>query len=142
MIASDARAGEIMTRVGERCGEMLARYVNFFNPSNLVIGGDVARTGDVFLAAIRQAVYRDSLPAATRNLTITSAALGRAAGLRGAAALAIEHLFARDIFAASFHGRSPAGRIDLGQAMEPKSRAPRSRTPARGAAAAIRTGGS
>ncbi len=141
VIAGDSRATEIVTKVGERCGEMLARFVNFFNPSNLVIGGDAARAGDVFLAAIRQAVYRDSLPAATRNLTIKSAMLGKAAGLRGAAALAIEHLFARATFAAWFRGRSPAGRIDLGQAMEPKSRVQRPRSLARAAAAAIGTGG-
>ena len=141
VIAGDTRATEIVTGVGDRCGEMLARFVNFFNPSDVVVGGDVARAGDVFLAAIRQAVYRDSLPAATRNLTITSAALGRAAGLRGAAALAIEHLFARDIFAAWFRGRSPAGRIELGQGMEPKPRTQRPRSPARAAAAAAGTGG-
>lgn len=136
VIAGDSRASEIMTGVGDRCGEMLARFVNFFNPSNLVIGGDVARAGDVFLAAIRQAVYRDSLPAATRNLTITSATLGRGAGLRGAAALAIEHLFARETFAAWFAGRSPAGLIELGHAMTPKSQPPRPRTIVRSAAAA------
>ena len=37
---------------------MLASVVNFFNPSLVVIGGGVAQSGDLLLAAIRETVYR------------------------------------------------------------------------------------
>ena len=49
---------------------MLATLVNFYNPSLIIIGGGVAEAGDLLLAAIRQVVYRKSLPLATRNLPI------------------------------------------------------------------------
>ena len=48
---------------------MLATVVNFFNPSLIVIGGGVAQSGDQLLAAIRETVYRRSLPLATRKLS-------------------------------------------------------------------------
>ncbi len=49
---------------------MLTGIVNFFNPSLVVIGGGVAGAGDLLLATIRQAIYRRSLPLATRDLTV------------------------------------------------------------------------
>ena len=46
------------------------------------------------LAAIREAVYRRSLPLATRTLRIEPSILGEAAGLAGAAHLVLDALFA------------------------------------------------
>ena len=114
-VAGDPTVVGIVARCGERSGETLARLVNFFNPSRVVVGGSLARAGDAFLAAIRQAVYRESLPAATRNLSITSSSLGSLAGLRGAATLATGELFSLKTFAAWFRDRSPAGHSALGQ---------------------------
>ena len=59
---------------------MLASVVNFFNPSLVVIGGGVAQSGDQLLAAIRETVYRRSLPLATRDLLIQRSSLGGLAG--------------------------------------------------------------
>ena len=55
---------------------MLAGMVNFFNPSLIVIGGGVAASGDLFLAAIRETVYRRSLPLATRELADSALVAG------------------------------------------------------------------
>jgi len=78
---------------------MLAGVVNFFNPSLIVIGGGVARSGDALLASIRETVYRRSLPLATRDLLIQRSSLGTLAGVIGAAAMVAGELFARDALA-------------------------------------------
>ena len=86
----DPVAVELMRESGNAIGTVLAGLVNFFNPSHIVIGGGVSQVNDVLLAAIRQAVYRRSLPIATRNLVIQHSALGADAGIIGAAALTLD----------------------------------------------------
>jgi predicted NBD/HSP70 family sugar kinase len=70
--------------------------VNFFNPSLIVVGGGVAQSGDQLLAAIRETVYRRSLPLATRDLVVQRSSLGALAGVVGASAMVLEQLFSRD----------------------------------------------
>lgn len=74
-------------------GDSIATLVNIFNPSTIVVGGAIAGAGEVFLAEVRQQVYSQSLPLATRDLVITTSASDRTAPIRGGAALAIEELF-------------------------------------------------
>ena len=50
-------------------------------------------SGDVLLAAIRETVYRRSLPLATRELVIQRSSLGSLAGVTGAAAMVADQLF-------------------------------------------------
>jgi predicted NBD/HSP70 family sugar kinase len=50
----------------------------------VVVGGGVAQIGDLFLQPIREAVHRRSLPAAARNVRITTAVLGRQSSSMGA----------------------------------------------------------
>ena len=75
---------------------MLASVVNFFNPSLIVIGGGVANSPDQLLAAIRETVYRRSLPLATRELLIQRSSLGGLAGVIGASSMVVDQLFSRD----------------------------------------------
>ena len=75
---------------------MLASVVNFFNPSLIVIGGGVANSPDLFLASIRESVYRRSLPLATRDLLIQRSSLGGLAGVIGASAMVGDQLFSRE----------------------------------------------
>ena len=86
----DPAAVELIRDCGNAIGEVLAGLVNFYNPSRIVIGGVGAPVGDVLLASIRQAVYRSSLPLATRDLTIQNSSLGINAGLVGAAILTVD----------------------------------------------------
>jgi predicted NBD/HSP70 family sugar kinase len=86
----DPAAVELMRDCGNAIGGVLAGLVNFYNPSRVVIGGVGAQVGDVLLASIRQAVYRGSLPLATRDLTIQNSSLGVDAGLVGAAILTVD----------------------------------------------------
>jgi len=55
-----------------------------------VVGGGVANIGHSLLAEIRSAVYRRSLPLATRNLPIVLSELDQEAGVTGASVLAVE----------------------------------------------------
>lgn len=84
---------EIIKLSGRLVGHVLASLVNFFNPSLIVLGGGVSHSGDAWLAAMRQEIYRRSLPLGTRHLVIQRAQLGERAGVVGAAALAIQQMF-------------------------------------------------
>jgi predicted NBD/HSP70 family sugar kinase len=86
----DPEAVELMRDCGSAIGSVLAGLVNFFNPQRIVLGGIGAQVGDVLLASVRQAVYRNSLPLATRVLRIENSQLGLNAGLVGAAILAVD----------------------------------------------------
>ena len=87
---SDPIAVALIRESGNAVGRVLAGLVNFFNPSHIVVGGGVAQTGDVLLAAIRQAVYQYSLPLSTRTLTIMQSTVGSRVGVFGAAILALD----------------------------------------------------
>jgi glucokinase-like ROK family protein len=95
----DAYAVSMLQSAGHRVGLMLASVVNFFNPSLIVVGGGVAQSGDQLLAAIRETVYRRSLPLATRDLVVQRSSLGALAGVVGASAMVLEQLFSRDFLA-------------------------------------------
>jgi glucokinase-like ROK family protein len=89
----DPVANEIIHDSGRIIGEVLAGLVNFFNPSLILIGGGVSNIGHQFLAAIRRGVLHRSLPLSTRHLRIDVSATGANAGVYGAIALAMEHVF-------------------------------------------------
>ena len=92
---------------------MLASVVNFFNPSLIVIGGGVANSPDVFLASIREAVYRRSLPLATRDLQIAHSSLGGLAGVIGASSMVVDQLFSRESIGRWLEAGHPSGSPDL-----------------------------
>jgi glucokinase-like ROK family protein len=89
----DPDAAKLLNSSARHVGQMLATLVNFHNPSLIVIGGSVARSGDSYLATVRQMVLNRSLPLATRELRITPSPLKDRAGLLGAAFLVIDELF-------------------------------------------------
>jgi glucokinase-like ROK family protein len=105
----DPFAVSLLQSAGHRVGLMLASVVNFFNPSLIVVGGGVAQSGDQLLAAIRETVYRRSLPLATRDLVVHRSSLGALAGVVGASAMVLEQLFSRDFLAQWLNERAPVG---------------------------------
>lgn len=84
---------ELLARSGRAVGEALAPLANLLNPSLIVLSGSVAQTGDILLAAVREAVYRQSHPLVTRDLRILRSQMGGSAGLVGAAQVVVEALF-------------------------------------------------
>jgi glucokinase-like ROK family protein len=112
----DPVALALLQDAGRRVGQMLASVVNFFNPSLLVIGGGVAHSGDGLLAAVRETVYRRSLPLATRDLLIQRSSLGGLAGVIGASAMVLDQLFARENIGTWLAAGSSAGMPEVAAA--------------------------
>ncbi len=112
----DAPARALLTRAGRLVGTTLATLVSFYNPGLVVLGGGVVRAGDHVLAAVRESVYRRSLPLATRTLQIEMSTLGDTAGLTGAVHLALDELFVPDRLAHWLPYTTPAGRPELAHA--------------------------
>jgi predicted NBD/HSP70 family sugar kinase len=109
----DPVAVELLQRAGAIVGETLAALVNFFNPSMILLGGRVGASGNLLLASIRQAVYRRSLPLATRDLQVGLSPLSDRVGLRGAAFMVVDELFSRERLGRWITEGSPAGRPAL-----------------------------
>lgn len=66
------------------------------NPSIIVIGGSIARSGEHLLAGIREVVYRRSIPLATKNLGIVQSEGGDRAGVLGAVIMVNQVVLAPD----------------------------------------------
>jgi len=96
-VANGAAAGDefcnrALMESGTKVGGVLAKLVNFFNPSLIVVGGGVALSGERYIASIREAVYRRSTPLATSDLVVKKAALGEDGGVVGAATLVLDEV--------------------------------------------------
>ncbi|MER6829264.1 ROK family protein [Streptosporangium sp. NPDC000563] len=92
--AGNTDAVQLIRQAGREVGDVLASIVNFFNPSVIVVGGDISEAGEQVLAGLREVIYSRSLPLATQHLTITASELGDRAGVIGAAVMVIEHVLA------------------------------------------------
>lgn len=91
-LRGDPAARQLVIESARLVGEALARVVNFFNPSLILIGGGVASAGDLYLRQVRLAILSRSLPLATRSLEILQSPLADRAGLRGAAFMVVDEL--------------------------------------------------
>jgi predicted NBD/HSP70 family sugar kinase len=81
----DPLAIGLVRDAGRVIGSALAHVVSLLNPSVVVVGGQLAASGEHLLAGIRERVYARSLPLATRELQITSSRLDGDAGVTGLA---------------------------------------------------------
>src|SRR3954452_12541031 len=54
----DRGAGRAVTEAAQAVGEALATVVNLFNPELILVGGDLAATGETVLAPLRAAIER------------------------------------------------------------------------------------
>lgn len=79
---------------GRLIGQALASIVNLLNPALIMVGGDMAKAELQLLAGIREVVYQRSTTLSTTDLLITGSSLDDRAGITGAAAMVIEHIFA------------------------------------------------
>lgn len=88
----DADARRAIRDSGRHVGEVLAAAVNLVNPAVLVIAGDMAGAYEIFVAGLRETLYRDATALATRALQISPSVYGDDSGLRGSAMLALDHV--------------------------------------------------
>jgi predicted NBD/HSP70 family sugar kinase len=88
-LSGDRGATTAIAEAGELIGEALATLVTLLNPKLIVVGGDLATTGDVVLDPIRAAIARYSVPPAGAAVEIVRGTLGDRAEVLGAAALVL-----------------------------------------------------
>jgi len=86
--AGDQVAMDLIKSSGTLIGEVLAGVVNSFNPSLILIGGGVAKIG-----AVLSNDPARGLSLSTQHLRIDYSSMGDDAGITGAIALALEHIF-------------------------------------------------
>ncbi|WP_128376783.1 ROK family protein [Streptomyces cavernae] len=92
LAAGHPEAAALAREAGRQVGDVLATVVTLLNPGVLVIAGDLA--GTPFLTGVRELLYQRALPRSTARLDVVTSRLGEQAGLVGAGALVVEHLYA------------------------------------------------
>ncbi|WSQ09056.1 ROK family protein [Streptomyces sp. NBC_01231] len=85
-------AAALARDAGRQVGDVLATVVTLLNPGVLMIAGDLA--GTPFLTGVRELLYQRALPRSTAHLDVVTSRLGDRAGLIGAGAMVVEHLYA------------------------------------------------
>ncbi|MGQ9557629.1 MAG: ROK family protein [Desulfurispora sp.] len=88
----DRLALEIWRETGELVGWALATAVTLLNPRLVIVGGGVARAGEVLLGPMRDTLCRRAMPEHARQVEVVSAHLGERAGVIGAASLAWKNI--------------------------------------------------
>ena len=85
----DKLAKDALTRAGTYLGITVADILHVFNPSMVIIGGGVSKSGDAFFVPMRAAMSEHVISKKyLEGLTLTTCALGDDVGLMGALALA------------------------------------------------------
>ncbi|MEU0738003.1 ROK family protein [Streptomyces sp. NPDC006134] len=92
LAAGHPEAAALAREAGRLVGDVLATVVTLLNPGVLMIAGDLA--GTPFLTGVRELLYQRALPRSTAHLDVVASGLGERAGLVGAGALVVEHLYA------------------------------------------------
>jgi glucokinase len=90
--AGDPVACQLWGQLGIEIGTALSNAVWLLNPDTIVIGGGVARAGELLFAPIRQTIRALTMPIFYENLVIVPAALGNDAGVIGSASVALDSL--------------------------------------------------
>ena len=79
---------EVIDEIGDKLGVHIANLINIFNPETLVIGGELAATGDYLLQPLKTAVNKHILNQVSQDTTIRIAHLGENAGVIGGCLMA------------------------------------------------------
>lgn len=88
--AGDRLAGELLEETADYLGRGISAAVNILNPSIVVLGGGVGKSGECLFAPLRAAVDRYALKENAAAVTVAPAGLGDAAGVLGGVALALQ----------------------------------------------------
>lgn len=98
-----------LERVGAEIGRSLADVVGLLNPQAVIVGGNLAETGERLVAGLRQALLAGTHDFSRRGLVVERARLGEKAGVRGASLMAQDALFdVARVSAATGRRRDPA----------------------------------
>lgn len=85
-LAGDETARWLLAETGRYLGIGLGNVVSLLNPKRIVVGGGVARAGELILASVREEISR-RVPIGMDTAEVVLAELGPAAGVIGASTL-------------------------------------------------------
>jgi len=85
--AGDSASRDIIQRAGYYLGVGLASYVNIFNPEVIIIGGGLAKMGELLLGPARAEMEARAMPEALKAVQLKPAELGDYVGVMGMVAL-------------------------------------------------------
>jgi len=86
----DSLALEVILKAATYLGVGIANLVNIFNPEMIIIGGGMAKMGDLLLNPARQVVREGAFQLSVQAVQIVPAQLGDDAGVLGAAVFAFQ----------------------------------------------------
>jgi glucokinase len=86
----DSLASEVISRAATFLGIGMVNLVNIFNPEMIIVGGGMAKMGDLLLNPARRIVKERAFPLAAQAVRIVPAQLGDNAGVLGAATFAFQ----------------------------------------------------
>lgn len=86
--AGDIGCRQVVADAGSRIGSVLADQITALAPSKIIVGGELARTGDLLLTAMRDAI--DSRPLTAGTVDLEAATLGGESEIIGALTLAFD----------------------------------------------------
>jgi len=89
-LRGDKIAAGLWEELGFEIGIMLANICWLLNPDRIVIGGGVAKAGDLLFDPIKRTIRERTAPVFYEQLEVVAAELGNDAGIIGGAALALE----------------------------------------------------
>lgn len=92
----DPVAIRLVREAGRVLGASVADAVGLLNPAAIVMGGQLAATGEHLLSGIREQIYSRSLPLTVRDLTISASDLTGDSGVIGLAHSVLDRLFRVD----------------------------------------------
>ena len=89
-LAGDAGLAAALADVGRALGRHLGAVSTLLDPELVVVGGEIARAGDILLEPLRVELAANVLHSTAGPVPVLPAALGEQAEARGAVALAVE----------------------------------------------------
>jgi predicted NBD/HSP70 family sugar kinase len=89
--AGEPEAARLTQAAGRRIGEVMATMVCLLNPEVVLVGGDLASAP--LLAGMRETLYRQALPRATRHMALQLGSLGEDAAVAGMTRLVVDQEF-------------------------------------------------
>ena len=79
---------DTIEKIGVKLGEKTSGLINLLNPELIVVGGELAMTGDYLLSPMRAAVNKHAIHLVSQDTRICRSSLGMDAGMTGACLVA------------------------------------------------------
>jgi N-acetylglucosamine repressor len=92
-VQGDALAVEVVREAASYLGIAVANVINLFNPSLVIVGGELLELGDLYLDPLNEAVQRRAFSIPLSAAKIVPSSLGHSAAAIGAATLIIDQSF-------------------------------------------------